>query len=92
MPQLWLLNFFFQNVYFCKPHVYIKGHTNGALIYRKLTPQLYGLKIFFFQNINMIIKINSIFENKLYNETDFFFFEFRNRVDKLYDQTIYRVK
>ena len=44
------------------------------------------------KKINMIIKINSIFENRLYNDTDFFFFEFRNRVDKLYDQTIYRVK
>jgi len=44
------------------------------------------------KKINMIIKIDSIFENKLYNDTDFFFFEFRNRVDKLYDQTIYRVK
>ena len=44
------------------------------------------------RKINMIIKINSTFENKLYNDIDFFFVEFNRTVDRLYDQTIYRVK
>lgn len=43
------------------------------------------------KKIKIIIKVNSIFENKLYSDIDFFFIEFSKRVDRVYNQTIYRV-